>query len=242
MTEAIPTSFDEFVVEPGAARRGDVLTVSGRVAAGDSAAGAGMVWVEFDIGGGPEHRTGARIDTGGRFSVCVLAVETGKWSSHYDPADEQRYAECRSEAIRVEVRAQGRPLPSGESIKLVRTDFADAGGWASLLTAIEREWYGSVADVEVVDDPEFSGLTAEELMARLPGGYLPGMLVVADTQTLATKGHELLGLDLHDEPGRQMRFTADALVEIQVNLDLANMDFSEFADSAGPDNVIRGSD
>jgi hypothetical protein len=136
----------------------------------------------------------------------------------------------------------GLGLVGGESIKLVRTDFTDAGGWASLMTAIEREWYGSVADVEVVDDPEFSGLTAEELMGRLPGGFLPGMLVVVDAQALATEGHELLGLDLHDEPGRPMRFTADVLVEIQVNLDLANMDFFDFADSAGPDGVYRGFD
>lgn len=186
MAEAIPTGFDEFEVEPGVARRGDVLTVSGRVTAGGSAAGAGMV--------------------------------------------------------RVEVWAQGRPLPSGKSIKLVRTDFTDAGGWASLMRAIEREWYGSAADVEVVDDPEFSGLTAEELMGRLPGGSLPRMLVVADTRALATGGHELLGLDLRVEPGRPMRFTADVLVEVQVNLDLANMDFSDFADSAGPDGVHRGFD
>jgi len=186
MAEAIPTVFDEFEVEPGVARRGDVLTVSGRVTAGGSVAGAGMV--------------------------------------------------------RVEVWAQGRPLPSGKSIKLVRTDFTDAGGWASLMRAIEREWYGSAADVEVVDDPEFSGLTAEELMGRLPGGSLPRMLVVADTRALATGGHELLGLDLRVEPGRPMRFTADVLVEVQVNLDLANMDFSDFADSAGPDGVHRGFD
>ena len=53
MAEAIPTSFDEFAVVPGAARRGDVLSVSGRVAAGDSAPGSGMVWIEFDVGGGP---------------------------------------------------------------------------------------------------------------------------------------------------------------------------------------------
>ncbi|HXA59152.1 MAG TPA: hypothetical protein VNW94_08335 [Streptosporangiaceae bacterium] len=242
MAEAIPTSFDEFAVVPGAARRGDVLSVSGRVAAGDSAPGSGMVWIEFDVGGGPEYRTGDAIDTDGRFSACVLAVETGKWSARYEQTDGRRYAACRSEAVRVEVRAQGRPLPGGESIKLVRTDFTDAGGWASLMTAIEREWYGSVADVEIVDDPEFSGLTAEELMARLPGGFLPGMLVVADAQALATEGHELLGLDLHDEPGRPMRFTADVLVEIQVNLDLANMDFFDFADSAGPDGVYRGFD
>jgi hypothetical protein len=37
-----------------------------------------------------------------------------------------------------------------------------------------------------------------------------------------------------------MRFTADALVEIQVNLDLGNMDFADFADSAGPGGVHRG--
>jgi hypothetical protein len=74
----------EFTVEPDAARRGDVLTVSGRVAAGDSAVEAGMVWVEFDIGQGPEYRTSGVIDADGRFSIDVLAVETGEWSAHYD--------------------------------------------------------------------------------------------------------------------------------------------------------------
>jgi hypothetical protein len=242
MAEAIRASFDEFAVEPGAARRGDVLTVSGRVVNGDSAALAGMVWVEFDLGGGPEYRNGDPIDADGRFSVGVLAVETGEWSARYEPTDRQGFAACRSEAMRVEVRVQGRTLAGGDSIKLVRTDLADVGGWGSLMTAIKREWYENIADVEVVEDPEFSGLTAEELMGRLPGGFLPGMLVVADTRTLATEGHELLGVDLHDEPGRSMRFTADVLVEIQVNLDLSNMDFSEFADSAGPDGVFRGLD
>jgi hypothetical protein len=179
------------------------------------------------------------IDADGRFSIDVLAVETGKWSARYERTGEGRNAACRSEAVRVEVRAQGRPLPGGRWIKLVRTDFTDAGGWASLMTAIKREWYGLVAEVQVVDDPEFSGMTAEQVMGRLPGGFLPGMLVVADARALATDGHELLGLDLHREPGRPMRFTADVLVEIQVNLDLGNMDFSDFAGSAGPDGVFR---
>lgn len=35
---------------------------------------------------------------------------------------------------------------------------------------------------------------------------------------------------------------ADVLVGVQVDLDLANMDFSDFADSAGPGGVYRGFD
>ncbi|WP_106398082.1 DUF6924 domain-containing protein [Actinocorallia populi] len=216
MAEAVPTGFDEFAAAPGAARRGDVLTISGRVVAEGSAAGPGMVRVEFDAGEGPGYRTAGTIDADGRFSVGALALETGEWSARYEQRDEQRYAACRSEAVRVEVRAQGEPLPGGTSIKLVRTDFTAPDGWASLMTAIQREWYGSSANVEIIDDPEFSGLTSREPMGRLPGGFPPEMLVIADTRALTTRGHELLGLDLRDEPGRPMRFTAGVLVEIQV--------------------------
>jgi hypothetical protein len=52
--------------------------------------------------------------------------------------------------------------------------------------------------------------------------------------------HPFLVLDLLDERGRSFRALPREIQAIENNLSIANMDFSEFADSAGSDGVFRG--
>ncbi|MBT0992820.1 hypothetical protein KIN34_00750 [Cellulomonas sp. DKR-3] len=61
---------------------------------------------------------------------------------------------------------------------------------------------------------------------------------VADAQTMVDSTFVVLSLGA--ENGRWFRCTAAAVYAIETNLSVANMDFFEFADSAGEDGVFRG--
>lgn len=61
---------------------------------------------------------------------------------------------------------------------------------------------------------------------------------MVDDHALAAP-HEVLVIGLREGQG-SFRCPADQLCAVQNNLALANMDFEEFADHAGPDGVYRG--
>ena len=65
-------------------------------------------------------------------------------------------------------------------------------------------------------------------------------LHIIDGECLRNPEHPILVLDLMDEPGRTFRVVPSELWSVENNLSLANMDFSDFADTAGADHIFRG--
>jgi hypothetical protein len=82
-----------------------------------------------------------------------------------------------------------------------------------------------------------------QLLALVDDEFPHSFLAVVDKTTLSDPEHPVLVIDLDEEEhlyGREFRSTPEGLFSVAVNLDLANMDFSDFADSVDDDRVFRG--
>jgi hypothetical protein len=138
---------------------------------------------------------------------------------------------------------------------VVRTDFTDDHAWDQVRDEATREYGpdGFRAYVEPVSDPAWVGATWEEVKAAAPAGgnYGPSVLFIADSITFTSPEHPILVVDLQDKflsveefpeiAGRRpFRCIPSALLDVESNLNLANMDWEDFAGSAGDDGVYRG--
>jgi hypothetical protein len=125
---------------------------------------------------------------------------------------------------------------------LVRTHFGDQAGWDALAAAAAtdplRETDPSPEDVfELVEDPEFEGLTAGGLIGLEPNPYDTYLLV--DHLAMTHPEHPVLAVDANDEPGRSFRLIPGEVSAFAANMLLGNMDFSDFADAVGDDGIFR---
>jgi hypothetical protein len=128
-----------------------------------------------------------------------------------------------------------------EQAVVLRTDFSDEACWRSICAEVLAETAdGFRAYVDVVEDRAFDGFGTDDVLATVGDDYRWGYLVVGDRVTMTQAEHPFLVLDLLDERGRSFRALPREIQAIENNLSIANMDFSEFADSAGSDGVFRG--
>lgn len=137
-------------------------------------------------------------------------------------------------------------LPETWCVPVIRADFRDDGVWEQLKDEIVSPTEeGFVAGVEFVEDRALIGLSETAIAAGYPRAYPrqhrhPVMFVV-DTVTVSLPERPLLVINLNegDETG-PFRTLPRQVQAIESNLSIANMDFFEFARSAGPDGVFRG--
>jgi Domain of unknown function (DUF6924) len=134
-----------------------------------------------------------------------------------------------------------KTLPKTENSLMLRTDFADDAAWAALCEAVqEPSEEGFKAIVDCVNDPAYEGLTVEQLVALAPKDGERSFAFLADRTTFTNPERPVLVVDLDDEPGRTFRVIPREMWGVENNLSIANMDYSEFADSVDPDGVFRG--
>ncbi|MFH8625928.1 DUF6924 domain-containing protein [Streptomyces vietnamensis] len=144
-------------------------------------------------------------------------------------------------------------LPQSDNTLLIRTDFSDEAAWQALRASVTTPAEGEdpyMACLHIVDDPSYSGLTTEQLVALAPDE--DDLLIVADGVAMAEAGMPLLavhvrGEDEEDEEDRdarseveELRVVAEVLWSIENNISVANMDWEEFVDAADEDGVFRG--
>jgi hypothetical protein len=159
------------------------------------------------------------------------------------------------EGIAETFRSDGTPL--------LRTDFSDDRSWLRVVAEVSspREFEGSPygpyePQVLAFDDRLFDGATGESLAAMWGthddvGGYV----VLADARSMseAARAEALTvvyvdlsivfddpELDDGSFPGRSFRCAVSECASIEANLAIANLDFSDYADHVGPDDVFRG--
>jgi len=145
-----------------------------------------------------------------------------------------------------------------DTTALIRTDRTDDAAWAAILEAISTPVDVTedgdpdgffVPDITPLDSPAFEGATGETLASAIgaAGNAPSGYVLLADSQSMAEAGAgvdpTLVYVDLsYPDPddadgfntfmGRSFRCPIPEIAGIDVNLSLANMDFSEFADHA----------
>jgi hypothetical protein len=139
------------------------------------------------------------------------------------------------------MEARVRALPETDNSLLLRTDFSDHAAWAALCEAAqERSVEGFQARLECVSDTAYQGLTVEQVIALASREGERTFVFLADRVALTHPERPILVVDLFDEPGRTFRVIPREMWGVENNLSLANMDYSEFADSVDPDGVFRG--
>jgi hypothetical protein len=134
-----------------------------------------------------------------------------------------------------------KTLPETENALLLRTDFSDESAWVALCEAIQAPQTADEfrACVTPVSDPAYDGANVDEIVAG-PSASHHGFVLVADRRALTDPERSVLVVERAHEPGRTFRVIASEAWSVENNLSLANMDFEEFADNAGPDGVFRG--
>ena len=145
-------------------------------------------------------------------------------------------------------------LPDAATL-LVRTDFTDDDAWAQVRDEAQREYGpdGFRAYVEPVSDHGWAGATWEAVKSAAPAGGAagPSVLFIADSATFASPEHPILAVDLQDrylsvaefgEIGDRTPFRCipSELWAVENNLNIANMDWEDFADEVDDDGVYRG--
>lgn len=124
---------------------------------------------------------------------------------------------------------------------MVRTDFGSDEAWNHLLAEMRKpsETSADGYDLRVIDDPVWSQASPEEIVAALlaVGRRLPGAVFIADQE--ARQGRMLaVDLDYAQSPEDgggfpepmipRLRIQADQVGLMTANLEIGNMDFSDW--------------
>lgn len=148
-------------------------------------------------------------------------------------------------------------LPSTPGALLVRTRFDNDAGWRALLGelgGIDADgWVGAELDPDeidvehypltalIVDNPAFEGLQPSHVPALVPPVEHTTLVAPADARTFAEPGRPLTVVDLYDTPGRQAVLPCRDVGSMACNLEIANMDFSDFVAEEGTRPWWKGS-
>jgi hypothetical protein len=134
-----------------------------------------------------------------------------------------------------------KQLPCTLEALVVRTDFSADGAWDALRAALySPSKNGFLADVALVDDRRYEGLTPDEAIDLIHPAYRHPLLVLADSAAVTSAELPLLVVDLRGDRGSGVRVVAGELWSVENNLSGANMDFEDFAGAVDDDGVFRG--
>jgi hypothetical protein len=133
-----------------------------------------------------------------------------------------------------------KQIPETDNALVLRTDFSDDSLWGSLRAAIQKPVGVFRAYVDFLSDPEYNGITTEQILSFIPADSNHSFLFIVDRITLAHPEHPVLVLSLYPERGRTFRVVPREMWGVENNLSIANMDFEDFADAVDPDGVFRG--
>ncbi|MEU5330193.1 DUF6924 domain-containing protein [Streptomyces parvus] len=144
---------------------------------------------------------------------------------------------------------------------VVRTDYTDDVAWREVVAALARVVEGEgdwEPAVHLVEDRRWDGVTGDEALAAAARDEELSVVFLADEATMRSPLRPLLALDLgadDDEaldpvyyqellgspPPREVRVAPEAVHMVHGNLQLANVDFSEFVEEAAadPGGVVR---
>lgn len=130
-------------------------------------------------------------------------------------------------------------LASDQAIVL-RTDYSSDDSWSAVKAATAAPVGDFQANLVFVEDPSFDGLGPAELVQVLEGKSARSFIFLADQITMRGSEHQLICLDLSDQPGKTFRLVASQTWSVENNLSLGNMDFRDFATSLDGSGIFRG--
>lgn len=136
-----------------------------------------------------------------------------------------------------------RPLPEARDLfsLVIRTDFSDDATWEALCKVIEEPVGEFRAFLDIVNDGEYEGLTAEQVPPLAPSGPEElGSLFLVDQVAISDPEHPILVLDLLEQPPATFRILPSEMWWVQGTLAVGTLLFEELAAGADEDGVHRG--
>ncbi len=135
-----------------------------------------------------------------------------------------------------------KQIPQTENPLVLRTDFSSQDVWEEICGTIREPVgdFGFLANVEFLDNAEYSGIYKARLLELLPKNYNHSFIIIVDRTSITLLDHPLLIVDLYERSGYEFRAIPSQVQAIENNLSIANMDFEEFADAVDEDGVFRG--
>ena len=136
-------------------------------------------------------------------------------------------------------------LPDLGVALLVRSDFTNDQAWQAVTDqASAASEDGFLANFTPVNDPAFNNADWQTIKAAVPQNGEGSMIVlIADSITMGSDDHPILVVDLMDFEGEHLepfRCVPSELWAVENNLNLANLDWNDFADAADDQRVFRG--
>lgn len=132
------------------------------------------------------------------------------------------------------------PRSYGSGSLLVRTDFTSDTAWQQVSDEAQRENEdGFQAGLDAINDPEFDHASWESVKAACPDDPGAAVLFIADSTTLTSPDHPILVVDLLENRA-PFRCIPSELWGVENNLNIANMDWEDFANADDEDGVFRG--
>jgi hypothetical protein len=131
-------------------------------------------------------------------------------------------------------------IPRTKDSLVLRTDFSDDAAWTSICEAVCQPVGDYRAYVDCVSDPQFNGLTPEQLATLVPMDYDRTFVFLVDREALTHPEHPVQVVDVYDEPGRTFRVIPSEMWGVENNLSISNMDWEDFALEADDDGIFRG--
>ena len=135
-----------------------------------------------------------------------------------------------------------KQIPETENALVLRTDFSNQAVWERICAIIQKPVgiFRFRANVDFVDDVEYTGVTKDQLLELIPKDYNHNFIVVVDQTAISLPDYPLLIVDLYERSGGEFRAIPSQIQSIENNLSIANMDFEEFAESIDESVVFRG--
>jgi hypothetical protein len=131
-------------------------------------------------------------------------------------------------------------LPAGDPV-LLRTDFSNDEAWRSIVAAATAtNDDGFSANVQSLDDPGWSALTAKDVRDLHKGDEERAVAFVVDASTVDDSAHPILCIDLLGKKLRTFRVIPAELWSVENNLSIGNMDWKDFVAALDSEGVFRG--
>ena len=133
-----------------------------------------------------------------------------------------------------------REMLTGANPLFIRTDFSSDAVWAEVRDAATATvpidggegggGYDAAPNVQVVDDPQFDGLSAEEVVTLPWPNEGPLYCFVVDNETITDPEHPILAVNLSagEEETTTFRVIPQAMAMVEMNLSIANLTFDDY--------------
>ncbi len=127
-------------------------------------------------------------------------------------------------------------LPQTTGTLVLRTDFSADAIWEAVCDEIRRSsCEGYVEQYTCLSDPAWQDVAEERLLEYAPPPYF---CLVVDRLTIEHAEHPVLAVDVTGK--RTFRLVPSEATGFACNMNIANMDFEEFADNTDADGIFRG--